>query len=127
MRPIMLLNVSSPSPPNTVSCGLDAQKQTETDAGEGEWKQLGRCTAELRLILNYDSLFVFMAKHLQLKRFSRTLSRPFPLSRILSFYVSMSLCLFVPPCAWRPTKVHYAAQGHRRGLMQNIGQRHKLN
>lgn len=94
MRPIMLLNVSSPSPPNTVSCGLDAQKQTETDAGEGEWKQLGRCTAELRLILNYDSLFAFMAKHLQLKRFSRTLSRPFPLSRILflSFYVSLSLC-----------------------------------
>lgn len=35
MRPIMLLNVSSQEPPNTVSCGLDAQKQTETDAGEG--------------------------------------------------------------------------------------------
>lgn len=35
MRPIMLLNVSSQAPPNTVSCGLDAQKQTETDAVEG--------------------------------------------------------------------------------------------
>lgn len=126
MRPIMLLNVSSPNPPNTVSCGLDAQKQTETDAGEGEGRQLGRCTAELRLILNYDSLFAFMAKHLQLKRFSRTLSRHFHFPAF-SFYLSTSLCLFVLPCACRPTKVHYAAQGHRRGLMQNIGQRHKLN
>lgn len=95
MRPIMLLNVSSQAPPNTVSCGLDAQKQTETDAREGEGRQLGRCTAELRLILNYDSLFAFMAKHLQLKRFSRTLSRPFPL---FAFSLSIFLCLSVSLC-----------------------------
>lgn len=36
MRPIMLLNVSSQAPSsNKVSCGLDAQKQMETD-GERE-------------------------------------------------------------------------------------------
>lgn len=53
MRPIMLLNVSSPSPPNTVSCGLDAQKQTETDAGEGEreatWSLHRRAALNIKL------------------------------------------------------------------------------
>lgn len=80
--------------------------------------QLGRCTAELRLILNYDSLFAFMAKHLQLKRFSRTLSR----ALTNTFSLSVSLSLFVPA-----KSSLCCSRTHRLGLMQNTGQGHKLN
>lgn len=66
-------------------------RRAERRGGAGK---LGRCTAELRLILNYDSLFAFMAKHLQLKRFSRTLSRALTntFSLIPSLRLSLSLC-----------------------------------
>lgn len=102
--------------------GLDAQNKHETEVGEGSRGgagQRGRCTAELRLILNYDSLFAFMAKHLQLKRFSRTLSPHYP---TLSLYISLSLALFVSA-----KSSLCCSRTHRLGLMQNTGQGHKLN
>lgn len=91
----MLLNVSSPSPPNTVSCGLDAQKQTETDAGEGgreaTWSLHRRAALNIKLWLT----FRFYGK-------TFTIEKIFPHSQsplsTFSHSLSIFLCLSVSLC-----------------------------